>query len=56
MSYFTRIESTWCQIQGLRRRSSLQFMIHLQQAIRGFSKPTDKSERGSHGRASNRML
>jgi hypothetical protein len=29
MSYFTRIESTWCQIQGLRRRSSPQFMIHL---------------------------
>jgi hypothetical protein len=29
MLYFTRVESTWCQIQGSRRRSSLQFKIHL---------------------------
>jgi hypothetical protein len=29
MSYFTRIKSTWCQIKGLRRKYSPQFMIHL---------------------------
>jgi hypothetical protein len=29
VKFITRIDSTWCQIQGSRRRSSPQFMIHL---------------------------